>query len=249
LENQEELEKLFFELASESRLSILQELQPEGLRMQEIARRLDLTDTETCRQLQRLSDARLVQKQPEGPYKLTSYGRLTLESTSLIGFISRNKDYILDHDIFLLPQEFRARLGELSSAKMISSTVDTLNWVIGMFKNAEKKIDAVVVGMETILDVELQRLNEGLKVRWLIYESYLPKAKLKFQSFKKLPEIRWTSNIHGHVGVTDKAAVLTIRRDDGGFTYDAFVDEDPSFLKFAEDLFAYEWERAKPWHP
>ena len=72
------LDKLFFELASESRLSILCELQANGLRMQEIARRLKITDTETSRQLLRLSDASLIQKQPDGAYVVTQYGKLLL---------------------------------------------------------------------------------------------------------------------------------------------------------------------------
>lgn len=46
------LEKLFFELASESRLGILRQLQKENLKMQEIARRLDITATEAFRQLE-----------------------------------------------------------------------------------------------------------------------------------------------------------------------------------------------------
>jgi len=51
------LEKLFFELASESRLGILTELQKHDAKMPEIARKLDLTNTETFRQLQRLNEA------------------------------------------------------------------------------------------------------------------------------------------------------------------------------------------------
>lgn len=249
MEGQDGLNRLFFELASESRLGILQELQKNEFRMQEIARRLRLTDTEVCRQLQRLSDARLIQKQPDGHYRLTTYARLILDASLQMGFINRNMEYFLDHDAYQLPSEFCARFGELSSATLIRSTVETLNWVCQMFKNAEKKIDAVVVGLETMLDMELQRLNEGLKVRWIVYESYLPKAKLKLQSLERLPEMRSTLNIHGHVGVTDKAAVLTIKRNDGTWSYDAFVGEDPSFHKFAQDLFNYEWEKAKPWHP
>jgi DNA-binding transcriptional ArsR family regulator len=59
LENNEGLGKLLFELASESRLAILRELQKENLKMQEIARRLDVTATEAFRQLQRLRLLRL----------------------------------------------------------------------------------------------------------------------------------------------------------------------------------------------
>ncbi len=249
MESQDGVDRLFFELASGSRLGILLELQAKELRMQEIARKLNITDTETCRQLQRLSDAKLIQKQPNATYRLTIYAKLVLNVTSPLDFISKHREYFLDHDAFLLPSEFRARLGELSSVRLITTTIETLNWVCEMFKDAEKRIDATVVGMDTIVDIEIQRVVEGLKVRWLMLESFLPKARLKLRSIEKLPEMRWTPSIFGHVGVTDKAAILTIKRNDGTLTYDAFVGEDPSFLKFAEDLFMHEWEKAKPWHP
>ena len=62
----QEIEKLFYELASESRFSILQELKEKDWKMNDVARKLDITTTETFRQLQRLSDASLAKKQPEG---------------------------------------------------------------------------------------------------------------------------------------------------------------------------------------
>jgi len=31
-------------------------------------------------------------------------------------------------------------------------------------------------------------------------------------------------------------------------SYSPFYGEDASFLKWTEDLFAHEWEKAKPWH-
>jgi predicted transcriptional regulator len=74
LENQEPIERLYFELASESRLSILQEISKQDGKMREIARKLELTTTETFRQLQRLNDALLVQKKPEGTYAIRSTG-------------------------------------------------------------------------------------------------------------------------------------------------------------------------------
>ncbi len=80
------LEKLFFELASESRLSILRELKKENLKMQEIARRLDVTPTEAFRQLERLSTAVLVQRQPDGMFALTEYGKLVLRNFHFFGF-------------------------------------------------------------------------------------------------------------------------------------------------------------------
>jgi len=43
------LDRLFFELDSESKLDILRELQVKQFRMIELVRRLDLTDTEARR--------------------------------------------------------------------------------------------------------------------------------------------------------------------------------------------------------
>src|SRR3989337_1456236 len=91
LENNEGIEKLFFELASESRLGILRELQKENLKMQEIARRLDVTATEAFRQLQRRSEALLVQKQPEGTFAITQYGKLMLQLSSSLDFVFRHR--------------------------------------------------------------------------------------------------------------------------------------------------------------
>jgi predicted transcriptional regulator len=93
LENQEGVEKLFFELASESRLGILRKLMEKDWKMNEVARKLDLTTTETFRQLQRLSEGLLVEKQPEGTYSITEYGRLVLQLSSSLEFVSKHKQY------------------------------------------------------------------------------------------------------------------------------------------------------------
>jgi len=89
LDDMENLEKLFFELASGNRLIILTILSHEHFKMQEIANRLNITATEVFRQLQRLSAASLVQRLPSGAYKTTEYGRLILHLSSSINFVSR----------------------------------------------------------------------------------------------------------------------------------------------------------------
>ena len=109
MENDEGVEKLFFELASESRLSILRELRKENLKMQEIARRLDVTATEAFRQLERLSVALLVQRQPDGTFAISQYGKLVLQLASSLEFISKHKEYFSTHDVMRLPSQFVSR--------------------------------------------------------------------------------------------------------------------------------------------
>jgi len=71
MENPEGIEKLFFELASESRLDILRKVNEKNWKMNDVARKLGLTTTETYRQLQRLTEALLVQRQPDGTYAIS----------------------------------------------------------------------------------------------------------------------------------------------------------------------------------
>ncbi len=104
------LAKLFFELASESRLCILRELQKENLKMQEIARRLDVTPTEAFRQLERLSAGSLVQRQPDGTFALAEYGKLVLQISTSLDFISKHKEYFSTHDLMRFAQPIREQV-------------------------------------------------------------------------------------------------------------------------------------------
>ena len=127
LQTNKRLEKLFFELASESRLQILQELQTQKHKMKEVANRLDVTATEAFRQLQRLSEAMLVQKQPDGTFTLTSYGRLVLQLSGSYEFVSKHREYFLSHDVWSIPVQFVNRLGELSKTQLILDAMDNIN--------------------------------------------------------------------------------------------------------------------------
>ena len=250
MSTEEGLDKLFFELASESRLGVLHELQTKNLKMQELARKLDLTDTETCRQLQRLSEAHLIQKQVDGTYVLTTYAKLVLDTSSSLGFIYNHREYFLNHDVCLIPFQFRARLAELSGGVFLPTAIDTFNTNTEMIRSARQKIDATIeVGLGNQIEIMKQRVAEGVKVRWLLQESYLPKAKEILSCAKKLPEMRCTPWLWGHLYQTENGANFQLRQNDGTQDYVSFHGKDPSFLRWASDFFTYEWEKAKHWYP
>jgi predicted transcriptional regulator len=247
---EERATELFFLLASTDRRRILSELQRENLKLNETAKRLEMTATETLRQLQRLTEGGLLEKIPDGKYRLTSYATLVLDASSPLEFISKFREFFLAHDASLLPSEYRARLGELSEGKLVATTTETFNNTTEMIKSAQERIDATVeVGFELHLQMMRQRLHEGLKVRWLMQESFLNKAKPMLSSEKQIPEMRSTARLPGHVYVTDKAAAITLRRNDGTISLSSFFSEAASFRKWASDLFTHEWQNAKPWIP
>jgi len=240
---------LFFQLSSTDRRHILSVLQKENLKLNEVTRRLDMTATEALRQLQRLTEASLLEKMSDGKYGLTFYAKLVLDTVSPLDFISRYNKYFEDHDALRLPYEFRARLAELSGVVFIPTTIDTINRVTEMVKGAQKRMDAVVLGSEALLELTRQRVQEGLKVRGLMEKRLVSEAPSFLLTWKPLPEIRVTPTLVGFVVVTDKAALLALPGNDGELSYESFYGEDDSFRKWADDLFTYEWEKAKPWYP
>lgn len=241
--------ELFFELASGDRKGILLELQKDRLHLNEIAKRLDMTSTEALRQLQRLTEARLLDKMPDGKYALTSYAKLVLEASAPMKFISKHREYFLDHDAFLIPSEFRSRLGELSQCRLVNTTIETINETSDLINGAREFLDTMIVGLHVIDEKMKPRCEEGIRMRWLMQESFAPKAPSVLSSWKRLPEIRRTPRIFGHITMTEHVVIVTLRRNDGTLSYESFIGKDDSALKWAGELFTHEWEKAKPWYP
>ncbi|HLC00799.1 MAG TPA: hypothetical protein VJL33_05730 [Candidatus Bathyarchaeia archaeon] len=245
MENDEGIEKLFFELASESRLGILRELQKENLKMQEIARRLDVTATEAFRQLQRLSEALLVQKQPDGAFAITQYGNLVLQLSSSLEFISKYKDYFSTHDVMRLPIQFVNRLGELSHVNLCTDTIETLNKAEQAFIEAEQYGWGIAEG--TIPEHMAPKMSEimqrGVKLRFLIPENRLS-ADVTQPAIKNF-EGRGLSDLPAIVVLTEKEGGICFRQVGGRVDYSGFFGKDPIFLNWVKDLFLYCWEKGK----
>jgi len=171
-ENNEELSKLFFELANESRLSILQKLQHKGLRMQEVARSLGLGNTETSRQLQRLSEALLIEKQPDGAYTITQNGKLLLEFSRSFEFVVKFKQCLVTRDIWRLPYQFINRLGELSEANLITDVSEIMNSIENIILGAEKSL--LCMGrkpMRSLSEKAGKPVEKGVRLKLLFDEA------------------------------------------------------------------------------
>ncbi len=167
MEDEEGIEKLFFELASESRLSILREINRQKGKMREIARKLNLSTTDTFRQLQRLNDAMLVQKQNDGNYGITQYGIFVLRSSNNLEFLFKYRPFFSSHDFNRLPSQFLDRIGELSKAEFSSDTMASINVVQRIIREADKYMWTGVA-------------EQPLSIRHILVESIPRDVKYKF---------------------------------------------------------------------
>ncbi len=232
-----EIEGLLYELASESRLGILRELKEKDWKMNDVARKLDLTTTEAFRQLQRLTEAALAKKQPEGTYAITEYGRLVLEFMAPLGFLLKNKKYFSTHGICQLPHQFVMRLDELSGAALILGMVESTTRISTMIGEAREYMWGI--SPEPLMqqfDVISKEVPKGCEYR-----------VLSPQPPSKLPNIENRTIIETPLimAVTEKQAAVCFRLIGGKVDYASFFGDDLVFHDWAKDLFSYYWNACK----
>lgn len=242
----EELFKLLFELSSSERVNIMLELQKQDLRLSYLAKELDMTVTEASRHLQRLSEAKLVEKTVGVSYKLTPFGKLTLSLLPSFEFISKHRDYFTTHVISRLPHEFISRLGELVSCTFTDDVMVAFHSVETIIQNAREYVwilsDQILMSTLPFLEEAVKR---GVKFRLILPEDLTPPP-----GFKPIPEIpnlierRTLKSVDVIVTMSEKKARVafpTIDRMD----YIGFGSTDVSSHKWCRDLYIHYWERTK----
>jgi len=249
LKEDEEIYRVLFELSSDRRASILFEVGKKGLKMQQIAKCLDMTVTETFRHLQRLSDAKLVQKKVDGTYTITSLGNLASDLISNFNFILRNADYFLEHDVFSLPYEFVNRLGELSAGEFCGDTLIALNRTRKIVYDAEEYLWAIAEQSESShTPIANEKISKGLKFRFIMQEN-LAKTIQIIPEIEHLKERKYLERICATLLISEKESAFHLRRANGQMDYVGFFGTDEKFRKWTRDLFIYNWERAELWYP
>lgn len=244
-----EISRVLFELASNRRASILVEVEKQDLKMQQIAKGLDMTVTETFRHLQRLSDAKLVEKKADGTYAITSLGSLATGLLSGFNFILKNGDYFLNHDVYCLPYEFVNRLGELSTGEFCGEVLSSFNRTRKMVFDSKEYIWAMAEQSETShIQPTNEKVSKGLKLRFIMGEDLAKTIKIT-PEVEHLKERKYLKRIPVTLLITEKESVVNLRRRTGEMDYIGFFGTDEKFRKWTRDLFMYYWERAERWYP
>lgn len=239
------MESLFFELASESRLGMLQELKLKSLKMKDLTSKLHLTATESFRQLQRLSEEQLVEKQPDGTYSLTEYSRLILHLTPTLDFVHRYKEYFSTRNILKLPYEFINRIGELSSGTLSTNITDSINKGEKMVKESQRHVWAIGdKALDSIGSLMLERYSKGVKsFRFMYAESLLP----LYRPSQHQPGIeqRTLPAIPALIICTGNESAVCFLSTQDKVDYTGFFGQEPVFRKWVEDFFNHYWSLGK----
>ena len=241
------LDLLFYELASEDRLAILKELCDSQLKMQDVARKLDLTATETSRQLQRMNQAKLIERGPEGTYTTTKFGRLLLTLSASMGLAYRYDDYFLTHDLERIPLSFVNRLGELSQSTLVSDLNEDLARWEALIKAAKDHVWVMTPqAMGHLSRIMADKLLEDVELRSIFCEN-VREAKGNLPSGKNVKR-KLLQTVPVIMIISEKQASISFPRLDGNVDFPSFFGSAPTFLKWVNDLYLNYWEQAKIWY-
>jgi predicted transcriptional regulator len=115
--------RTFFELGSSQRISILFKIAEGKCNLAKLSKDLGCTMPEVRRNIIRLTNCGFVERESNGIFFLTTFGKTVLEQIPTLDFLSRNKDYFSDHTFSSLPLKFIRRIGSLSNSRLIVGLV------------------------------------------------------------------------------------------------------------------------------
>ena len=251
----EALHNLLFEIAGEDRLNILLELKNKPLRLTNMSKKLGFTVQETSRNVSRLVDARLIEKDSDGRFSLTPYGEETLVLLEGFSFLSKYREYFASHTLSMLPKEFSSNIASLRDCELVEDVMVAFSNVESMIQNAEKYIWIL---SNQILASTLPYLQEAVR-RSVEFKLLLPKdvvppkgaiegmsAPVFFEAVKSgKMEIRSLDKIEVFLCLSDKeVGSLGFLNVDGKMNYHGFHGTGESSCKWTKALFLHYWDTA-----
>ncbi len=235
--------KLLFELSHKDRLATLHILKNEPLRLSHHSQRLDITTAEGSRHLDRLVDADLVHKKADTHYYLTHFGESILLMLKEMEFIHTHKSYFNTHEIMAIPENFQC-LAMLTRCQLSEGVFKNVKMVEELSIQAEEFINLISESpLETVVDTNLKRANEGIPVR-IIYKTgtEIPEAYNAVENIEVrfLPEHRFAlkfTETRGGLALPDLSGNIDINT--------VLVSQDEMFMNWCNTLFEYLWEKAE----
>lgn len=249
------LAELLFILASVDRLTLLSDITFEKCRLSQLSTKLSATPQETSKHLTRLRDAKLIEKDSDGLFGLTSFGKIIVNLLPSIRFLTQNRDYFLSHDISSLPLEFIERLGELQESQYGDKVGSILAHTQQVVQDAEQFIwlmaDHPLGGQQYV--AKSGKLESTSSVKWRII---IPDdSSIDWRSVRATVGIHKgriechlvedPTDIIAGIALNEKMAGLTFPDTAGKLDFNSgFGSSNPVFCKWCQDLFDYYWSKA-----
>lgn len=253
----ERLYELHFELSNEDRVSILQLLKERPEKLTHISKEIQISNQQCIRHLNRLVEAGMVTKTVEGLYRLTPFGEISLKLNRGFSFIAQNRDYFLTHTLDKLPDQFVARVGDLTESWTTPDVMVSIGEFESIIREAEEFL-WVIIDQRTpsVRPLIARAVERGVVIRSLSLikrENYgraqrdLDEAdeRIILNSFRDEQAVAGDLEDSGiYLYMSEKAVFVAFPSEDGSFDYLGFSSTDNRAISLCVDLFNYYWDRA-----
>jgi predicted transcriptional regulator len=237
---------LMFELSHPERLHILHLLEQKPMRLSQISNKLKITTAEVSRHLDRLSKARLIDRDSESNFHVTPFSQLILAEVARFDFMTKNIDFFLNHDLSRIPGHLHW-LGSMATGGFTQGTLETSSMIKDISVKAEEYIYVISAEvMRGMVEIDCQRHDEGVILRKIypkdadIPDEYIDRQG---ESFK----IRTLENVPLGLKITEKMGGVALRDVAGKVDYSmALVGEDEVFRRWVMAIFDHYWAEAQP---
>jgi predicted transcriptional regulator len=116
----------FSSLANSQRLAILHIIFENQKTLSSIAKELNVTKQETHRNLNRLMNSNVIEKNFKGKFFFSIFGDMLIKNISDINFLSNHKKFFSEHNFQEIPIKYIQRIGALEINEFISEFVAIL---------------------------------------------------------------------------------------------------------------------------
>ena len=248
----------FLELASDQRLEILFQLLEENSKITQLANKIGATKQEVFRNFARLIECGLIDKNTDGTYHLTTFGKAMCTQIPALMFFADNRKYFEDHYFGDVPSKFVMRIGQLDGAQHVKGVTRVLEQIKSIYNNAEEHIYEVLaeLPLDRLITVAA-RTKANVKLSYIASEnSVVPKGRKRLiekLGFRKLIEKGFIERtmkkqVLVMVILNEKEACVMFPTLDGEADLtEAFYCDKESFHEWCLDYFRYCWDNSDTW--
>lgn len=247
--------EIFTELASETRCDILTNLSQKNTKQSEIATKMDMTMQETHRQISRLQKSGLIDKNPDGTFDLTEYGKIVTKQIDHLTILGKFGTEINKYSIDGIPTSFLQSISALSNGKMVKSVTAVLEICKTIFSDADEFLKIIAPQVVSSFDGMFDdKLEGGFKIQYIYGKNTIvPKSTINTNDKTRDRELlsqgildrRMVDVVNFGLVITDKhAGLILITNPQEPEINFMLVGEDDDFRNWCIALFEDTWDNA-----
>lgn len=260
----EDTARIFFELGSTQRIAILYKIAEVKCNLARLSKDLGCTMPEIRRNIIRLTNNGLVDRESNGTFFLTTFGKTILDQIPTLDFLSRNKDYFSDHTFSALPSKFMRRIGSLSNSQLISGLVSVDERLNDIYDRSKEYVYAMIpeVPIDLIESIvaRLKKVeNKNFRFNYILHtHAMVPKRRKQLLEALGFDELLKNGTVErkmvnslliGVVLNNEQACVMFPRiQKNNKIQIDMnsmFYGDDPDFHEWCLDYYRYIWHNAR----